>query len=112
MIDLPPLSYTKLAMVLVLAVLAIVIVRSLIARDRNAHSKLNLEDMLLDEHGKLSSIRVVMLGSFGLTSWIMVYLTLTKGLTEGYFTAYMGVWVIPIVARVIKGPKRAKPKAD
>jgi len=104
MLDLPPLSYTKIAMVLVLATLGIVAVRSLIVRDRNVHSKLNLEDMLLDEHDKLSSIRIVMLGSFGLTSWMMVYLTLTKGLTEGYFTAYLGVWVIPIVARVIKGP--------
>lgn len=104
MLDLPPLSYTKIAMALALAGLLLLVVRSLVARDRSEASRLNLEDMLLDETGHMSSLRVVMLGSFFLTSWVMVYLTLAGKLTEMYFAYYGGFWIIPIVARVIKGP--------
>ena len=31
-------------------------------------------------------------GSFCLSTWIMVFLTLGKGMTIEFFTVYMGVW--------------------
>lgn len=104
MLDLPPLSYTKIVMVLALALALLLVARSLISRDRSTTSRLSLEDMLLDERGQMSSLRVVMLGAFALTSWVMVYLTLTGKITETYFAAYGSFWIIPIVTRVIKGP--------
>lgn len=32
------------------------------------------------------------IGSFCLSTWIMVYLTLGKGMTIEFFTIYLGVW--------------------
>jgi hypothetical protein len=98
------LLHAKLSMLVVLAILSFVLAWSLIRRSRSDQSGINLDDLLLGEDGKISKAAAVMLGSFVMTSWVIVYLTLTNKLTEGYFGAYLLAWVSPTVTKLIKGP--------
>lgn len=92
---------TKIAMIVVLAVIIIAIAFMLIKRDRSVLSQLNLEDLLLGEDGKMSKAASVMMGAFAMTTWLMVYLTLNAKMTEGYLAIYVGAWIAPTVTRLI-----------
>lgn len=92
---------TSLAIALALGVVLILI--SLLARHRSASSKLNLDDLLLGDDGKFSKAAAVMLGSFALTSWLMVLLALRDKMTEGYLAIYVAAWITPVVTVLIKG---------
>ena len=98
------LRWEKIAALAALLMVLFYIVRSLVVRDRSNASKINLDDLLIGDDGKVSKGAAVMLGSFAVTSWMMVFLTLNDKVTEGYFASYLGVWVIPVVAKIIKGP--------
>lgn len=86
-----------------LLVLLFVVTRSLILRDRNPRSAINLDDLLIGDDGKPSKAAAVMYTALGVTSWAIVYLTMTGKLTEIMFGAYLTAWVAPTVARIIKG---------
>lgn len=58
---------------------------------------------LLKENGRVSKISVAFMLTLIVTSWMMIHMTMAKSLTEGYFLAYLGAWVAPIVARIVKG---------
>lgn len=94
---------------LVLAVIVLLIMRSLTARDRKRTSLINLEDLLLGEDGKLSKAAVVLLGAFLFTTWMMAYLTLAGKMTEGYAGIYVAAWVTPAVALIFKANPPAPP---
>jgi preprotein translocase subunit SecG len=89
-----------------LALLAVILIISwmLHRRDRDQASQLNLEDLLIGDDGRLSKAAAVMMGAFGLTTWLMVYLALTGKMTEGYLAIYVGAWIAPTVAVIIKRP--------
>lgn len=97
----------KYVMPAVLVLLVVTIARTLLRRDKDGASKINLEDLLLGDDGKLSKAAIVMLGAFAMTTWMMVYLTLTGKMTEGYFTAYSAAWIAPVVVRLIVNGKSA-----
>jgi len=67
----------------------------------------DLTDLIV-ENGKVSNIACAMLGSFLLTSWVIVYLTLNNRVTENYLTIYVGAWVAPIIAKLLKGVSNNK----
>lgn len=92
---------TRMGMAFILVFVLIALLYSLVRRDRSASSNIDLEDLLIGEDGRFSKAAAVMLGSFLLTSWVIVYLTLQGKLTEGYFTAYIGAWVVPTVVKLI-----------
>lgn len=94
---------TKLIMGLVLAVIGLLLLRGILKRDRNMTSRINIEDLLIGPDGKVSKSAAIMIGSFIITSWMMVYMTMGDKMTEGYFTAYLAAWVIPFVTYLIKG---------
>lgn len=71
----------------------------------------NLFDLLM-EHGRLSRIACVFLGSFLTTSWIMVRLTLDGKMTEGYLAGYGALWVAPIVAKILGPSTENKPNEN
>jgi hypothetical protein len=75
---------------------------SLAQRDKKSTSRINLEDLLLDPDGRMSKAAAVMFGSFLVTTWMMVYLTLSEKMSEGYLTIYGGLWVAPTVAIILK----------
>ncbi len=95
--------YFKLAMMAALLCVLLFIVRVMFKRDKDPDSKINLDDLLLGDDGRLSKAAVVLLGSFLLTTWVIIHLTLTDKLTEAYLGAYMAAWVIPTVTKLIKG---------
>lgn len=59
----------------------------------------NVFDLLLDS-GKVSKMAFAFLVTLAVTSWIMIRLTVSGKLTEGYFTAYGLMWVAPLVAKL------------
>ncbi len=96
----------------VLVVLILVIAWSLHKRDEDRHSKIDLEDLLLGEDGRLSKAAAVMLGAFALTTWQMIYLTLSDKMTEGYLGIYVAAWIAPTVARLFKAEPAPTPPAE
>jgi hypothetical protein len=97
------MNLTKLLMTVALILVIVAIVYILMKRDRSSSSRINLEDLLLGEDNKVSKAAAVMLGSFAMTTWLMVYLALGAKMTEGYFTIYCGAWIIPTVTKLITG---------
>lgn len=67
---------------------------------------------LLMENGHISKAAVVMMGSFALTTWMMITLTLKDKLTEGYLGIYVAAWITPVVVRLITGSPSSKHKAE
>lgn len=91
----------KFGMIVVLIIASLAVTWSLLRRSKLIDSKLELDDLLLGDDDKLSKAAAVMMGAFLLTSWCILYLTLTGKLTEGYFMAYLGAWVAPTVTKLI-----------
>jgi hypothetical protein len=90
--------------ILVLAIIAIL--WGLERRDKNIASKIHLDDLLIGTDGKASKAAFVMGGSFVVTSWIVIFQTLNKSLSDLTFAAYIGAWVVPAVTALIKGDSR------
>jgi hypothetical protein len=89
-----------------LAILAVVLLGAawtLERRNKSHTSKINLDDLLIGDDGKASKAAFVMHGSFLVTTWVIVYQTLNKSLTDLTFGAYLTAWVIPAVTKLIKG---------
>lgn len=97
--------------ILVLCAIIIAAAVSLIVLSRSQKSKINLVDLLLGEDGTMSRSAVVLLASFGVTTWGMVYMWLNEHMTEGYFTAYLAAWVAPAVTKLIVNANVAKAQA-
>lgn len=93
----------KTYMVAILAIVALLVIWGLIRRSRKVESKIDLDDLVLGDDGKLSKAATVMLGAFGLTTWLMVYLALNGKMTEGYLAIYVGAWIAPTVTKLFKG---------
>lgn len=103
------MSYQQYALIGALLIILLSILRAIHRRDKDTGSAINLEDLLLGDDGRLSKAAIVMLGSFALTSWVIVYLTLSDKLTEGYFAAYGGFWIAPVVVRLFKSGQADAP---
>lgn len=95
------MNLTKLLMIAALVLIIASICFMLVRRDRSATSRINLEDLLLGDDGKLSKAAAVMMGAFAMTTWLMVYLALNAKMTEGYLAIYVGAWIAPTVTRLI-----------
>jgi hypothetical protein len=92
-----------LACILLLVVL--LILRALYHRSKDRHSKFYLDDLLIGDDDRASKPAIVMFGSFVLTSWVVVFQTLNKTLTDLTFAAYVSAWVVPAVARILTPQK-------
>ena len=51
-------------------------------------------EFVKDEKGKLSISRILTLGAFVVTSFVMAKLTIMGGMNEGYFSLYLGAFVV------------------
>lgn len=56
---------------------------------------------LIMENGRVSKIAIAFMTVLVVTTWVIVDLQLNGNLTEGYFLAYGGMWVAPLVAKVV-----------
>lgn len=93
-----------------LLIVALVIAWSLYRAHRVQDNTFNLLDLIM-ENGRVSKLACVFLGSFGVTSWLMVRLTLDGKMTEGYLTAYGALWIIPITAKLFSPAPLRDPDA-
>lgn len=87
----------------ILACAVLAILWSLERKSNDRASRFSFDE-LLTEDGKTSKAACLMFGSFAVATWLIVFLTVNGKITEGYFTAYLGFYVAPAVARIIKGP--------
>ena len=102
------LPHPKIIAALALLLLGALIFLTLTRRDRSSSSKIDLDYLLVDPDTKqISKGAAVMMGAFVFTTWMMVYLTLTSKMTEGYFGVYVGAWVAPTVTKLIVSAKAA-----
>jgi hypothetical protein len=65
----------------------------------------NMLDLLI-ENGRVSKVSCLVMGSFFVTSWVIVDLQVRGKMTEGYLGLYAGAWVAPLIARLFN------PKTD
>lgn len=84
----------------VLAIAAFLVLVSMWRAHRDALSQFNAFDLLM-ENGRVSKIAVAYMLVLGVTTWVIVWLTVRDKLTEGYFTSYGALWVVPLVAKVV-----------
>ena len=61
----------------------------------------DLRDFIM-ENGKASAIKLWLNGSFGATTWGFVYLLMSGKGSETLLLAYGGLWVTPLLARIVK----------
>lgn len=83
-----------------LALAAALVLWSMWRAHRSRLLDFNLFD-LITENGRVSKIAVSYMLVLGVTTWVIVWLTVRDKLTEGYFTAYGALWVAPLVAKVV-----------
>ena len=84
-----------------LAVGSVWVMLSLFKRSRSPDSKIHLDDLLLGDDGRISNSKVVMMGSFVFTTWMMTYLIATDKMTEGYLGLFLASWVAPALTNRI-----------
>lgn len=94
-------AYSKQFAFLTIVLISVFIGYSLRALDKNPKSRINFEDLLLDEKGKLSGRSCTLMGAFVMSTWLIIYLALRDRITPDYFLYYMGAWVTPTVAKFI-----------
>jgi hypothetical protein len=64
--------------------------------------RFNVYDLIM-ENGHASKTGVVFMLAFVISSWVLVYETLSDKLSEWMLLAWLGAWVGPIMASIIKG---------
>lgn len=103
-------SDTNMAMIAVLVAAVGILALSLWSAQKR-HPHFDLFDLLMEE-GRVSNVKCVLMGAFAVTTWMMINLTLTGRMTEGYFSAYVAGWVAPIIIRMFsnKEPKVVEPQ--
>jgi hypothetical protein len=97
-------------MIIVLTIVALLLLWGLRRRSADASSQINLDDFLLGDDGKVSTAKFVLLGSFGLNCWLIIWLTLHDKMDHEYLYAFSGVYAIPSVAKILKGNVSEPPK--
>lgn len=72
-----------------------------------AHTKpdndFNLFDLLM-ENGRVSKVACVFIGTWAAITYVFIGTYLQGKMTEGLFTAYGGLFIVPLIARMFTGP--------
>ncbi|MBV8061445.1 MAG: hypothetical protein JO253_08000 [Alphaproteobacteria bacterium] len=87
-------------MLIVLAASAAAILYSLWRAHVSAQIQFNALDLLM-ENGRVSRIAVAFMLVLLVSTWVIINLTVRDKITEGYYLAYMGAWVTPLVTKVV-----------
>jgi hypothetical protein len=96
------IPHAKILAAVALALLAVLIARALTKRDKSDASQLNLDDLLIDPAtGKISKAAAVLMGSFALSSWVVIFKTLNSTMTDTLFAAYLATYAAPAVVKII-----------
>lgn len=87
-------------MAIVLFVVALTIIVTFWRAQRHPELAFDAFDLIM-ENGRVSKIAIAFMLVLVVTTWVIVDLQLNGNLTEGYFVAYGGMWVAPLVAKVV-----------
>lgn len=87
-------------MLIILAAMAIMAAVSFWRAHSRPGFEFNAFDLIM-ENGKVSKIALAFMLVLAVTTWIVVDLQIKGHLTEGYFTMYGTMWVVPLVAKVV-----------
>jgi hypothetical protein len=87
-------------MQIVLALAFVMVIISFWHAHRRHDVSFNALDLVM-VNGQVDKIALAFMVVLGVTTWIVIDLQLKGKLTEGYFTTYGGMWVIPLVAKVV-----------
>lgn len=91
-----------------LMIVALVIAWSIYRAQRDPSFRFNLFDILMD-NGRVSRLACVFMGSFAVSSWIMIRMTFDGKMTELMFGAYGAIWVAPVMAKLFAPAQPAQP---
>lgn len=98
------IGHQDIALGLILALLAILVVRSLLQVSGDRAHALNLRDLITDpETGGMSFVRVLCWGGVGIMSWALIAAALSHTMTDAMFGAYGLTVVAPVVAKLLGG---------
>jgi uncharacterized membrane protein len=89
----------------------LIILVSLWKAQRDKNFDFNLFDLLM-ENGKVSRLACMALGAFATATWIVLDLQVKGKLTEGYFMAYLGSCLAPIIAKLFATGGKNDPGSD
>lgn len=87
-------------MQIILALAAVLVVLSFWRAHHKKDVDFNVFDLIM-ENGRVSKIALAFMIVLAVTTWVVVDLQIKGHLTEGYFTTYGAMWVIPLVAKVV-----------
>lgn len=76
---------------------------SLYKAHRDPNNDINVFHLIM-ENGKISKIACVFIGAWGAMTYVFIGLFLQGKMTEGLFTAYGGLFILPLMARMFAGP--------
>lgn len=93
-----------------LLIVALCIAWSFYRAHRSTDFAFNVFDLLM-ENNRVSRLACVFLGSFLVSSWIMVRLTLDGKMNELIFAGYGAMWVAPIIAKLFSPAPLRDPEA-
>jgi hypothetical protein len=97
--NMPP---TKLLMLFVFAIVVLLIARAIFRRNKDKDSHIDLDDLLLDPATKkISKAAAVLIGSFAVSSWVLLYQVLTEHMSDANYLGYMAVFAAPAITKLI-----------
>jgi len=99
------------SMQIILAIAFVVIAFSFYTAHRSTALQFNVFDLVMNR-GKVDKIAVAFMLVLGVTTWVIIDLQVNGKLTEGYFTMYGGLWVTPLVAKVVFNKQEPEKKDD
>lgn len=91
-------------MLTILAVSAGFVVVSFWRAHRKPGFDFNVFDLIMD-NGKISKFALVFMIAFAVSTWLIVVRELKGTLTEGFFGLYCGIWVTPVIAKLMSETK-------
>lgn len=96
------MTVTNKWLLIALVSVGVILVTVLIRRMHNLKSNINLDDLIIDPAtNRISKAAAVLMGAFGLSSWVIIYLTVTGKFDNTAFAAYLAAFAIPAVTKII-----------
>ena len=99
------LSFSDAALI----IFVLLIAWSFYRAQRNPSFAFDLFDLVM-ENGRVSKLAVAFLTGLVVLSWIMIRLTVTNRMTEGYFGLYGSILIAPVIAKLFSSNPADPPK--
>lgn len=75
-----------------LVLFALLIATAIIVYKAQNSTAFDFGNMLRDEEGKESAVRLAAFGAFAVSTWVIMQLTITAAISEAYYALYLTTW--------------------